>query len=108
MCDADCVPRVINCGERRSVGQSRIFPHGKRVHVSAREYGLAFTVAQDADDSGTTNPFEDFVAEFLEFRRHKRSSFSFLKTQFWMRVNILVNTLLPHGGFPQTGQNLSD
>src|SRR3954453_10628909 len=55
MCDADCVPRVINSGNLRSVGQLRVFPHGKRVHVGSREYGLASTVAQDADDSSTTD-----------------------------------------------------
>src|SRR5689334_21225695 len=44
ICYADCVPRVIYCGECRSVGQSRIFPHGKCVHVSSRQYGLAFTI----------------------------------------------------------------
>src|SRR6185503_3861183 len=106
MGDADCVPRVINSGACRSVGESCVFPHGKCVHVSSREYGLPFTIAQDTHDSCTTNPFDDFIAEFLEFRRHQRSRFSFLKTELWIRVYILVNTFLPNGGFPQTGENL--
>lgn len=86
MCDADGVTRVVNCCRCRSVGQSRVFPHGKCVHVSSREYRLPFTIPQDADYSGTTNTVEDFVAEALEFRRHKGGSFSLLKAQLRMRV----------------------
>src|ERR1051325_8675799 len=101
MCDADCVPRVINCGECRSVGQPRVFPDRKRVHVGSRKYGLAFTVPQDAHDSGTTDPIDYFIAKLFEFRRHQCGSFTFLKTQLRMRMNVLIDTFLPGGGFRQ-------
>src|ERR1041384_7785690 len=99
MRDAGCV---------RSVWQSRVFPHGKRIHVGPREDSLSFTVPQDADNSGTTNPIDDFVAELLEFRRRERRSFTFLKTQLRMRMNIFVNTFLPSAGFTQTRQDFRD
>src|SRR5689334_3034192 len=47
MRDSDFVPRVINRGHRRSVGQPGLFLYGKRVHVSSREYGLTSAVPQD-------------------------------------------------------------
>lgn len=56
---------------------------------------LALAVTQHADDAGAANPFEDFVTEFLEFRRRERGCLGFLKTQLGMRVELLVNTFLP-------------
>src|SRR5689334_11028034 len=106
MCDADCVTCVINCSRCRSIGQSSVLPHGKCVHVSSREYGLACTIAQDANDAGTAHAVADFVAEVLEFRRHKGGGFGFLKAQLWMRMQILVNTFLPNGSFLQAGENV--
>src|ERR1044072_3177557 len=45
MRDADCVPRVINCGACRSVRQTCVFTHWKCVHIGSGQYGLPFTVA---------------------------------------------------------------
>ena len=65
--DADYFPRIIGRGQYRGVGQAGVFLDGKRVHVSPREHGLTFAVTQDADNARPTNPFEDFVTEFLSF-----------------------------------------
>src|SRR5689334_1602132 len=63
MCDTDCVPRVINSRECRSIRQSGVFADRKCVHVSSLEYGLAFAILQDTNDSGATNPIDDLVTE---------------------------------------------
>jgi hypothetical protein len=105
MCDADCVPRVINCGACRSVRQTCVFTHWKCVHVSSRQYGLTFTVTKNADDSRTTDFLENLIAEFLHFRGYETGRFGFLKTQLWIRMYVLIYMLLPYGGIPQTGQN---
>ncbi len=108
MCDVNCVAAVINCSERRSVRQACVFPDRERIHIRSREDCLSSTVAEDADDSCTTNSFEDFVAELLKFCCSQRGRLSLLKTQLWVRVYFLVNTLLPCSSFPQTSQNLGD
>ncbi len=91
----DGLPVQISRSERRGVGQARVLLDRKRVHVGPREHRLAFAVPQDADNARTANPFEDFVTEFLEFRRRERGRFGLLKTQLGMRVELLVNTFLP-------------
>ena len=63
----------------------------QRIHVGPREHGLAFAVSQDTDNTGLSNPFDDFVTEFFEFRRGERGRFGFLKTQLGMRMKLLVN-----------------
>src|ERR1041385_530547 len=108
MCDVNCVAAVINCSERRSVRQACVFPDRERVHISSRKYGLPFTIHQDANDSCTTNSFEDFVAEPLKFCCSQRGRLSLLKTQLWVRVYLFVNAFLPCRSFPQTCQNLGD
>jgi hypothetical protein len=100
---ADRFPGSISCGECRSVRQTGVLPHGKRVHVGPREHGLALAVSEDADDAGAADPFDNFVTDFLEFRRRERGCFGFLKTQLRMRMEVLVNTLLPCGDCLQTG-----
>ncbi len=85
-----------------------LLPHGERVHISPRQHGLAFAVSEDADNAGATNPFEDFVTGFLEFRSRERGCFGLLKTQLRVRMYVLVNTLLPCRDCCQTGENFID
>src|SRR3712207_4114906 len=101
--DADRLPGHVGRCECRSIRQTGVLPHGERVHVSPCQDCPAFTVSEDADDAGATNPFDDFVTEFPEFRCRERGCFGFLKTQLWMRMEVLVNTLLPCGDCLQTG-----
>src|ERR1041384_2721552 len=81
MRDACCVAFVVNGCNRRRIRQACIFSHWKRVHIGAREYGLSFTIAKNANHSGAADPFDDFVAEVLEFGRDECGSFRFLKTR---------------------------
>src|SRR6185369_10299551 len=84
MCDVNCIAAVINCSERRSVRQACVFPDRERIHISSREYCLSSTVAEDADNTCTTNSFENFVAELLKFCCSERGRLSLLKTQLWV------------------------
>jgi hypothetical protein len=55
MADADGFTGITSRSPCRCVGQTSVFPYGKRVHVSSGEHGLAFPIPQDADDAGTAN-----------------------------------------------------
>src|ERR1041385_1008671 len=108
MCDVHCIAAVISCSDRRSVRQACVFPDRERIHIRSREHCLSSTVAEDADDSCTTNSFEDFVAKLLEFCCSQRGRLSLLKTQLRVRVYFFVKTLLPCRSFLQTSQDLDD
>jgi hypothetical protein len=107
MRDADSL-RNINRSHCRGVWQTSVLLDGKRVHISPREHGLSVAVPQNAHDAGLPNPFQDFVTEFLEFRRCQRGCFAFLKTQFGICMELLVNMFLPTGGRLESGQHFCD
>src|SRR5581483_4625772 len=85
-----------------------VFPDGKGVHVGSCEHDPAFAVAQHADDASTADPFENLVAELLEFRSYERRGLGLLKTQLWMRVYLLIHPLLPFGGCLEIRQDIGD
>ena len=108
MHDGDTGPSIIGRRQCRCVRQARALLDGKRVHVGAREHGLARAVSEDADDAGTADLLEDFVAELFELRRRERGGPGLVEAELGVCVEILVDAFLPERCRRETVQDVSD
>src|SRR5438477_13200022 len=93
---------------RRCVRQAGALLDGKRVHVGAREHGLARAVSEDADDAGTADLLEDVVAELFELRRRERGGPGLAEAELGVCVEILVDAFLPERCRRETVQDVRD